>query len=59
MTPLVMLQWFKKFSPAEFVERIRQVLVLGEFRGGKLIGMDKSGNKYYEVIDKNIMFPCK
>jgi hypothetical protein len=51
--------WFKKLRPTEFVEQIRQVLVLGELRGGKLIGMDKAGNKYYEVADRSKMLPCK
>ncbi len=54
-----MLQMWKRFSLAEWFERVRQVLVLGEFRGGKLVGMDKVGNKYYEVVEEKSMLPCK
>ncbi len=40
-------------------ERIRQVLVLGEYRGGTLVGMDKQGNRYYEITNEKQMLPCK
>ena len=40
-------------------EFLRQFLVLGEYRGGKLIGSDKAGNHYYEITDEKAMFPCK
>lgn len=40
------------------LERARQVLFLGEFRGGALVGMDQLGNKYYEVTDEARMLPC-
>ena len=38
---------------------VRQFLVFGEFRGGTLIGTDCTGNKYFEITDKKLMFPCK
>lgn len=43
----------------KFFEYFRQIFVLGEYRGGKLIGMDRVGNCYYEITDKKLMFPCK
>ena len=39
-------------------EYLRQFLVLGEYRGGTLIGTDKAGNRYYEITDEKLMFPC-
>ncbi len=44
---------------AGLLERVRQVLFLGEYRGGQLVGMDRLGNKYYEVVDEVRMRPCK
>ena len=42
-----------------WMEYLRQFLVLGEYRGGTLIGTDKIGNHYYEITDEKLMFPCK
>lgn len=42
-----------------WMEYFRQILVLGEYRGGKFIGSDELGNKYYEITDESRMFPCK
>mgnify|MGYP001069235345 CR=1 FL=1 len=42
------LRGFFRVGPFEF---IRQVLRLNEFRGGSLLGVDKYGNKYYEMKD--------
>lgn len=39
-------------------EWARQTFVLGEFRGGQLVGMDRLGNRYYEVVDEGRMLPC-
>lgn len=40
-------------------EFIRQFFVLGEYRGGNLVGTDKAGNRYYEITNEKLMFPCK
>jgi len=40
-------------------EFLRQFFVLGDYRGGNLIGTDKSGNRYYEITNEKLMFPCK
>lgn len=42
-----------------WMEYLRQFLVLGEYRGGTLIGTDKAGNRYYEITKEKSMFPCK
>lgn len=42
-----------------WLERLRQFLVMGEYRGGSLVGTDKSGNRYYEITNEKSMFPCK
>lgn len=42
-----------------FCEILRQFLVLGDYRGGNLIGTDKAGNRYYEITNEKLMFPCK
>lgn len=49
------------FGPfkGKLIEYFRQIFVLGEYRGGKLVGMDRAGNCYYEIVDKKLMFPCK
>lgn len=46
------------FSPQKWFEYLRQIMVFGEYRGGQLIGMDRLGNRYYEIKDVKRMFPC-
>ena len=41
-----------------FMERIRQLIVFGEYRGRSFVGNDKLGNSYYEIINEKSMFPC-
>lgn len=40
-------------------EFLRQFFVLGQYRGGSLVGTDKAGNRYYEINNEKLMFPCK
>lgn len=42
-----------------WMEYLRQLLVLGEYRGGTFVGSDSLGNRYYEITDEKAMFPCK
>lgn len=43
----------------EWMEYLRQFLVLGEYRGGTFVGSDSLGNRYYEITTEKSMFPCK
>jgi hypothetical protein len=40
-------------------EHMREFLLFGERRGGAFIGQDSIGNKYFEISDQRLMFPCK
>lgn len=39
-------------------EVLRQFFVVGEYRGGNLVGTDEAGNRYYEITNEKSMFPC-
>lgn len=55
---VAMFKWWKNWSFASWKERMRQFMAVRDFRGGKLVGMDKAGNKYYEIVDESRMLPC-
>lgn len=45
-----------RLGPIEFC---RQVIRLNEFRGGSLLGTDKYGNRYYEILGEPDTFFCE
>lgn len=45
-------------SNNKWMEYLRRFLVLGEYRAGVLVGIDKAGNRYYEITEEKSMFPC-
>lgn len=49
-----MVQWYRSLQGLRregFREWFRQVWRLGEYRGGRLVGQDQLGNRYYEIVD--------
>lgn len=53
-----MLQIWRTLWTVGLREYLRQVWVLGSFRGGRLVGRDELGNRYYEVVDEQFKYTC-
>ena len=50
-------QIVKKFFKTGLLESIREILYMKHVMGGRQVGVDKFGNKYYEV-DSDVALHC-